>query len=95
MTTVLSPPKQQIKASSRLYKHVLKSRNRYIVMMGGRSSAKSYQAALKAVMLMRSERYFKGCCLRKVYADVKDSQFATMLDIIEFYGWKEEFHSIE
>lgn len=94
MTTVLSPPKQQIKASSRLYKHVLKSRNRYIVMMGGRSSAKSYQAALKAVMLMRSERYFKGCCLRKVYGDVKDSQFATMLDIIDHYGWKEEFHSI-
>lgn len=93
MTTVLSQPKQQIQASSRLYKHILKSRNRYIVMYGGRSSAKSYQAALKSIMLMRSEKYFKGCCLRKAYADVKDSQFATMLDIIDHYNWQDEFHA--
>jgi len=96
MTSVLKKAnKQQIAVSSKYYTPILKSRHRYIVLYGGRSSAKSYTAALKAVMLLRTEKNFKGCCLRKVYADVKDSQFATMEEIIDFYGWRDEFHLIK
>jgi len=96
MTSVLKKAnKQQIAVSSKYYTPILKSRHRYIVLYGGRSSAKSYTAALKAVMLLRTEKNFKGCCLRKVYADVKDSQFATMEEIIDFYGWRDEFHIIK
>jgi phage terminase large subunit len=83
---------KQVTVSSQWYKPVMVSRHRYNVLYGGRSSAKSYTAALKAVILMKSEKDFKGCCLRKIYADVKDSQFATMESIIHEYGLSDEFH---
>lgn len=82
----------QFAVSSKYYIPIMQSRHRYNVLFGGRSSAKSHTIASKAVLLLRSESNFKGCCLRKVYADVKDSQFSTMESIIDENGWSDEFH---
>lgn len=89
--TSVSPTVNTLVASSKYYIPVLKSRHRYIVLWGGRSSAKSDTAAQKMVLGCRSEPNFKGVCLRKIYADIKDSQFETMWSVIERYGWEDEF----
>jgi phage terminase large subunit len=83
--------KARVVASSKFYTRVLTSRHRYIVMFGGRSSAKSDTAAQKMVISCKTEKNFKGVCLRKIYADIKDSQFDTMWSVIERYNWESEF----
>ena len=89
--TTLDLPKAKLIASSKYYAPVLKSRERYIVMFGGRSSAKSDTAAQKMAIGCRSQPSFKGVCLRKIFADIKDSQFDTIWSVIERYGWQDEF----
>jgi len=83
---------QKVKASSKYYAPILKSDHRYIIMYGGRSSGKSYTACLKTVLRMRSDKYFKGVVLRKIFADIKDSVFEQIWDIIQQYNWQDEFH---
>jgi len=70
---------------SDIYMDVLKDKNRYILLYGGRDSAKSYTAAQKIVLDILSEQYYKCVCLRKIFADIKDSQFETIWSIIENY----------
>ena len=89
MTSAMS--KVSVVASSKYYTKVLISRHRYIVMFGGRSSAKSDTAAQKMVIGCKTEINFKGVCLRKIFADIKDSQFDTMWSVIERYKWQDEF----
>lgn len=82
---------EKIAASSKYYIPIIKCRKRYMLLYGGRSSAKSDQAAQKMIILCRTEKNFKGVCLRKIYADIKDSQFDTMWDVITRNGWEDEF----
>jgi len=78
--------------SSKYYIPFINSDHRYCVLYGGRSSGKSYMACLKTVIRMKTDKYFKGVVLRKVFADVKDSVFEQIWAIIEQYGWEDEFH---
>ncbi|HHZ96997.1 MAG TPA: PBSX family phage terminase large subunit [Flavobacteriales bacterium] len=89
----MKPPDKKFRliASSKYYKPVLQSKHRYVVMYGGRSSAKSDTAAQRLAVGCRSQPHFKGVCLRKIFADIKDSQFDTIWSVIERYGWKDEF----
>lgn len=78
--------------SSKYYQPFIKSDHRYCILYGGRSSAKSYMACLKTAMRMRSDKYFKGVILRKIFADIKDSVFEQIWSIIQEYNWEDEFH---
>jgi len=71
---------------SPIYVPVINDRNRYIIMYGSRDSGKSYTAAQKVIYHLLTEKYCKCVCLRKTYADIKDSQFETLWAIIE--TWK-------
>jgi phage terminase large subunit len=82
----------KIIASSKYYIPFLNSDHRYCVLMGGRSSGKSYQACLKIVLRMMTDKYFKGVVLRKVFADIKDSVFEQVWEIIKQYDWEDKFH---
>lgn len=81
-----------VNLSSKYYIPFMNSDHRYCILWGGRSSAKSYMASLKTTIKMRTDKYFKGVILRKVFADVKDSVFEQIWAIIEQYGWEDEFH---
>ena len=74
-----------------VYLDWLKSRKRCLLAYGGRDSAKSYSAAQKVVISLLSERYCKVVCLRKIFADIKDSQFETIWAVIETWGLEAEF----
>jgi phage terminase large subunit len=55
-------------------------------LYGGRDSAKSYFAAQKVLIDTMRKPYSRYILLRKIYADIKDSQFQTIKDIISNYG---------
>ena len=82
----------EVDISSKYYIPFINSNHRYCVLYGGRSSAKSYMACLKTVVRMKTDKYFKGVVLRKIFADVKDSVFEQIWAIVEQYGWEDEFH---
>lgn len=74
-----------------VYLPFLKSRSRYLLAYGGRDSAKSHTVGQKIIINVLSERYCKVVCLRKIYADIKDSQFDALWSIINAWGLEDEF----
>ncbi len=78
-----------------VYLPLLDDTHRYLLMYGGRDSAKSYFAAQKVIIDTMRKPYSRFILVRKVYADIKDSQFQTIKDIVNAYGLKEHFHFTE
>lgn len=78
-------------ASSKWYNPILASRHRYLVLYGGRSSAKSHSAAQKMAMMCRTEKHFKGVLVRQVYNTIRDSQWSKIQSIVNDCGWSHEF----
>jgi phage terminase large subunit len=76
---------------SKTYIPIISDRQRYILMYGGRDSAKSYTAAQKVIFHCLNERYFKCVCLRKIFADIRDSQMETLWSVIESWGLQDYF----
>jgi len=74
-----------------VYIPLIADRNRYLILYGGRDSAKSYSAAQIVVHRLLSESYCKCVLLRKIYADIRDSQFQTIIDVIESWGLESLF----
>ena len=64
-------------------------------MYGGRDSAKSYFAAQKVIIDTMRKPYSRFILVRKVYSDIKDSQFQTIKDIVAAYGLMDHFHFTE
>ena len=76
---------------NRVYIPLLRDTNRYLLLYGGRDSAKSYFAAQKVLIDTMRKPYSRYILLRKIYADIKDSQFQTIKDIISSYGLMDYF----
>jgi len=64
---------------------------RYIILYGSRDSGKTHNIALKCILKILTEPYARGVLVRKVYSDIKDSQFQKIVDIIEDLELKDEF----
>ena len=77
------------------YIPLLYDNNRYLLIYGGRDSAKSFFAGQKVLIDTMGKPYSRFILVRKVYADIKDSQFQTLKDIIKLYGLDEYFHITE
>jgi len=75
-----------------IYLPLLTDKNRYLLLYGGRDSAKSYFAAQKVIIDTMSKSYSRFILVRKIYADIRDSQFQTIKDIIADYGLQDYFH---
>jgi len=73
------------------YLPLLNDTNRYILMYGGRDSAKSYFAAQKVIIDTMRKPYSRYILVRKAYAHIKDSQFQTIKDIVSSYGLMDYF----
>ena len=80
---------------NKVYIPLLRDKNRYLLLYGGRDSAKSYFAAQKVLIDTMSKPYSRYILLRKIYADIKDSQFQTIKDIISNYGLMDYFNITE
>lgn len=73
------------------YLPLLNDTNRYILMYGGRDSAKSYFAAQKVIIDTMRKPYSRYILVRKAYAHIKDSQYQTIKDIVGSYGLMDYF----
>lgn len=73
------------------YLPLLNDTSRYILMYGGRDSAKSYFAAQKVIIDTMRKPYSRYILVRKAYAHIKDSQFQTIKDIVSSYGLMDYF----
>lgn len=65
---------------------LLKVRDRYLIMYGGRGSAKSDFTAKKLIYQCLTDKYFRFVLVRNTYATIKDSQYQTLKDIIVDLG---------
>jgi len=69
-----------------------KDRSRYLVLKGGGSSGKSVFAAQKIVFRLLAEVPHKFLVVRKVKADIRDSAFAELVNVIRSWGMQDLFH---
>lgn len=76
---------------SPIYRKIISDKSRYLVMYGGRDSAKSYTAQQHVLYMLLSEKYCKVVFLRKIYADIKDSQTETLWSVIQAYKLEKYF----
>ncbi|MBW6480667.1 MAG: PBSX family phage terminase large subunit [Bacteroidales bacterium] len=83
------------KLFNEVYIPLLYDDKRYLLIYGGRDSAKSFFAGQKVLIDTMAKPYSRFILVRKVYADIKDSQFQTLRDIIKLYGLGEYFSITE
>lgn len=70
---------------------LLKNKDRYLILYGGRGSSKSVFIAKKLIARCMKEKYFRFILYRKVYSTIKESQYQTIKDIIYDYGLQDLF----
>lgn len=65
--------------------------DRYLLLMGGAGSGKSFFAAQKLLYRMRTETNQRFIVVRKVARTIRNSVFQQLKDVVRFHGWEEEF----
>lgn len=73
------------------YRSAVDSDADIIILWGGRDSGKTHFAAQKLLKDCLEMDYFKCILSRKVQDTIRDSQFATLIDIINEWGLQDEF----
>jgi phage terminase large subunit len=66
-----------------VYEPVFYTKARYIDIVGGRAAGRSHFGTEYFLFLLCQPQYFRGCFLRHVYGDIRDSLFADIKDRIE------------
>jgi len=75
-----------------VYLPLLSDINRVLILYGGRGSAKSAFAAQFVILDLLQRPYAKWIAIRKIFADIKDSQFATLNWVIQHWKLEDLFH---
>ncbi|MCK9319535.1 phage terminase large subunit [Methanoculleus sp.] len=77
--------KLQVEANQ-IFEPLWKTKKRYILLMGGRSGGRSYEASQKIVSLCyQNARYFRGAIMRAIHADIRSSVWQEITDRVN--GW--------
>lgn len=69
----------------------LENKDRYLILYGGRGSAKSDFTAKKLIYRCLTENYFRYLLIRNTYSSIKDSSYQTIKDIIYDLGLEDLF----
>jgi phage terminase large subunit len=80
-----------LKIINKSFEPLLKCRDRYLILYGGRGSSKSDFIAKKLIFQCLNDKYFRFVLVRSTYATIKDSQYQTIKDIIIDLGLAELF----
>lgn len=70
-------------------------RSRVKIAYGGRDGGRSYSAAQAIIINMIGAYYCKAVLLRKIHADIKDTQYQTLLEVIAHWKLEQYFHCIK
>ena len=68
---------------NRLYEPVFTTKARYIDIWGGRAAGRSHFGTAYFLFLITQPGYFRGCFLRNVFSDIRDSLFQDFKDRLE------------
>ncbi len=68
---------------NKIYKPVFTTKARYIDIWGGRAAGRSHFGTDYFLFLITQPGYFRGCFLRNVYSDIRDSLFQDFKDRLE------------
>jgi phage terminase large subunit len=71
---------------NRVYEPVLQTDKQIIDLVGGRGRGGSYFGTDYFLFLLVSSDYFRGCLLRQVFTDIRDSLFKDIKDRISEHG---------
>jgi phage terminase large subunit len=74
------------------YNNLRLTNKRYVCLVGGRGSAKSYTSAQDIVINMVEQDYFRCVIARANFSDIRGSQFQQIKDIINDGGMEHLFH---
>ena len=77
------------------FKPLIDNDSRYLVLVGGRGSSKSDFVAKQLILRCMTEKYFRYVLIRKTYRTIKESQYATLKDIIHDLGLSQFFRFVE
>lgn len=81
--------KLQIEANG-VYRPLWHSKKRYLISMGGRGGARSYEASQKIVSnLKQTKRIFRAAIMRAVHADIRHSIWQELVDRVSALGLEE------
>jgi len=75
-----------------VYVPLLYDNNRYKVLYGGRDSGKSDFVAQAIIIELLRDEFFRGILVRKYYANIKATQFQTIVDYIRLWELSDVFH---
>ena len=73
------------------YLRALHTTKRYVLLYGGRASAKSYTTAQRMVIRMLQDEYYRGLIMRQTSTDIRGSQFQQIKDVITDSGLSHYF----
>ncbi len=73
------------------YRLAFLNQSRYLLLMGGAGSGKSFFAAQKVLYRMRTEQGHRFVVVRKVARTIRNSVYQQLKDVIHHHGWQEEF----
>ncbi len=90
-TEKLILPHDLVEKVLKVYEPAYHCQNRYLLLMGGAGSGKSFFAAQKVLHRMRHSAGHRFVVVRKVARTIRNSAFQQLKDVAEFMGWKEEF----
>jgi phage terminase large subunit len=76
------------------FEPVFSTKARYIHVWGGRAGGRSHFGTDYFLFLIMQPTYFRGCFLRNVFGDIRDSLFQDFKDRIEANGIDEELFDI-
>ncbi len=79
------------KIANKAFLPLVHNTDRYLILYGGRGSSKSRFTATKIIYRMLTEEYFRCIIIRNIAANIKDSAFQQLLDVIEDLGLSELF----
>lgn len=65
---------------------LVNNRDRYLILYGGRGSAKSNFVAKLLIYRALTEKYFRCILIRQTYTSIRNSQFKTLKDLIQALG---------
>ncbi len=74
---------------NRTFAPVFKTNARYIDIWGGRAAGRSHFGTEYFLFLLTRKTYFRGCFLRNVYGDIRDSLFQDFKDRVETSNFDE------
>lgn len=74
-----------------VYVEAFENKERYLMLLGGAGSGKSFFAAQKILYRMRTETGHRFVVVRKIARTLRNSVYQQLKDVIHFHGWQEEF----